>query len=232
MQLRKYKGLSRISNRKLWVLAVSLASVMAFPRPAAADTLTWTLHDAVLQYDSGFSFIAHLEGTFTIDSATNALAAYQFNTSTAVFDFGGGSAFFEGAPYPGPEPGASLNPTSGCIGGFCFFGPPVATAGPASLFVGYANLEPQAGFLPAYVVHTLLLDFSGLLTEPGTIDLLGSSHETGNNSFARYAISGYATGVGDGVAVPEPTSLALLGACLIGLLAARRKDWLSPGVRV
>ena len=219
-------------NQRVCVLALCLSGLMAFVRPAAADTV-WTLGDAVLQYDNSYPFVATLDGTFSINPVTGALDSYQFQTATALHDFGGGSAPFQGAPYPGPEPGASINSTAGCIYvGFelCFFGPPEASAGPNSLNVGYADLEPQLGFLPEYVVHTLFLDFSGPLTTPGTIQLLGDSNEAGNNGFVRDAISGYATGVDP--TAPEPGFLALVGMGLAGLVLARRRVTRPPKVRV
>jgi hypothetical protein len=192
------------------------------PRFAMAAEIVWTLQDAVLQYDNRYPFVADLSGTFTINSSTGALDSYQFYTSTAVFNFGGGDAFFSGAQYPGPQPGATISTATGCpVSFFCFFGPPVATAGATSLQVGYADDEPVSGFLPDYVVHVLTLDFSGPLTDPGTISLLGSSNEyNGFNGFTRYVTSGEATSP-----APLPAALPLFatGLGMMGWFVRRRK---------
>ena len=190
------------------------------------------MHDGLLQSDQRYpQFTAMVTGEFTVDATTGILESYQFDTSTAVFDFGGGSAFFSGAPFPGPIPGGSIETATGCYSGFCLFGPPVAYADSASVHVGYADLEPQAGYLPDYVIHTLDLDFSGPLTAPGTIDLLTDSSEyNGFNGFRRYVTSGYATGVLEG-SVPEPATWALVigGFGLAGAALRRRRAQIIQG---
>ena len=202
-------------------------SITITPCLAHAAVVVWTLHGGQLQSDQRYpQFTATLTGDFTVNATTGALESYQFYTSTAVVDFGGGSAFFSGAPFPGPVPGANIDTSSGCFSSFCFYGPPQASASSTSVNVGYADDEPQSGYLPLYVTHTLDLNFSGPLTTPGTIDLLNSSSEyNGSHGFRRQVISGYATGV----SVPEPATWAMM---LIGFgaLGATMRSHRKPSV--
>ncbi|MGX4770458.1 PEP-CTERM sorting domain-containing protein [Bradyrhizobium guangdongense] len=202
--------------------------------PAAkAAEIVWTLHDVALQ-DSSFyyqyGYRATVSGSFTIDTNTGNLNSYQFTTTTAVYNAPGFSTFFPGAVYPGPEPGATFSNFSGCGLYYCYYGPPRANSGQTSVYVGYADAEPVAGYLPSYHTHELELDFSGSLNTPGTIDVLGSSFErwdsyAGGDLYKRYATSGFATSAVVG-AVPEPSTwvMMMLGFCAVGFAGYKSMD--------
>ena len=219
-------------------LAAVLAAVTTFfvagNSPAAnAAEIVWTLHDVALQdsaYYHQYGYWATVSGSFTINSNTGALESYQFTTTTAVYNGPGFSTFFPGAPYPGPEPGATFSNFGGCGLYYCYYGPPRASAGTTSVYVGYADAEPVSGYLPSYHTHELQLNFSGSLTTPGTIDVLGSSFErwdsyAGGDLYKRSATSGYATSTVLG-AVPKPSTwvMMMIGFCGLGFAGYRSRN--------
>ncbi len=210
--------------RSIFLSMVALLLVGWGNAPAKAAEIVWTLHDVALQDQAyaaqAYGYYATVSGSFTIDSNTGALESYQFSTTTAVFDTRYFSTFFPGAPYPGPAPGASFDNYGAC-NGYCFYGPPQAYSRSTSVYAGYADDEPVAGYLPNYHTHELQLNFSGPLTTPGTIDVLGSSFErwdtyADGDLYKRYATSGFATSTVLG-AVPEPSTWAMMIVGFAGL---------------
>jgi hypothetical protein len=177
--------------------AVALTAFVGAANVARADLIDWTVTDG--EFSDGGTF----SGTFTIDNVADTVTQWDITTT-------GGTS--------GIGPDMYESPAAPSTNGASFDG--LATA---DFFTYVENLGPLNKFAD--------LTFTGLTATGGVIAALGGDEnnyqcialvDCGSPTSVRDIVSGTAVGV-DVSVVPEPASLSLLGAALIGFGAARRR---------
>lgn len=201
-----------VSLRRFYI---AYALILLLPALSQASPITWSLENAVFQ-TGGPQYFARLTGSFRYDSTTNLYSDIDLTTET-------GNVFLclddnadnvcDGAPTPSPI-GEAQYGDSGFEGGG-------ALGLRLSIYTDQAQSERR----------TLLLSFGESLSTAGPVPLrIGGEFlcSTGNcagidvdlTPFRSTPLNGGAMLV---AAVPEPGTLLLFGAGLIGVGFARRR---------
>lgn len=217
-----------MSMRVLWICAIALATALAAGDPARADTITYTFTGSVYDISvsagntaSGVYAVGDaVSGSFTIDDTgavdTFAGTDYGVYNGTTTYTLNIGAGTWTGAW------SARVLDNRSSFDGFDFvsaLGDPVGTTHGSYLPAasGMGDISSDLSIWSSDALSNLFaLDYGDWPSIAGGIRFDDTTLDSGTWEFVGFQLDSL-------TAVPEPTSLTLVGLCALGLACGIRR---------